>query len=276
MCSFPWTSPPATTCDAFAAPGSLFINITSPIYTYWKPIDELSCRALPNYLPALWELSHSPDHPPPSYTAHDYSEDYADAYSAFSTGSIPRRLVVEQNDTELSLSPVGFLRRPRSVSPPTILIIGDSVDRNGLVHFCQLMGRNVTISHYTDVSQHPLDLPKTDPRLSHGPPLDGWDQRGLPHLCEIPFRSGEGRRKEGGVAMRVVNGFHYGMDALDEFNTPAHGDWHAPGRIERRIDELFVPMMEQMGGVNAVDLIVLHSGMWDLVRLSFLPASRRY
>lgn len=64
--------------------------------------------------------------------------------------------------------------------------------------------------------------------------------------------------------MRVINGFHYGMDALDEFNTPEHGDWHAPGRIETRIDELFVPMMEQMGGTNAVDLVVLHSGMWDL------------
>jgi hypothetical protein len=80
------------------------------------------------------------------------------------------------------------------------------------------------------------------------------------HRCEIPFVDGSG------TAMRVVNGFHYGMDALDEFNTPDHTDWHAPGRIENRIDELIVPAIEQLGGTDKVDVVQLHSGMWDLVR----------
>lgn len=53
---------------------------------------------------------------------------------------------------------------------------------------------------------------------------------------------------------------------LQEFNSPGHSDWHAPGRIEDRIDELVVPMLEQMGGTGAVDLVQLHSGMWDVVR----------
>ena len=34
--------------------------------------------------------------------------------------------------------PVAFLRRARRAStPPTVLILGDSVDRNALVHFCR-------------------------------------------------------------------------------------------------------------------------------------------
>lgn len=73
--------------------------------------------------------------------------------------------------------------------------------------------------------------------------------------------------------MRVVNGFHYGMDALDEFNTPDHTDWHAPGRIEKRIDRLVLPVIEQLNerdggkgdGRDKIDLVQIHSGMWDLV-----------
>lgn len=71
--------------------------------------------------------------------------------------------------------------------------------------------------------------------------------------------------------MRIVNGFHYGMDALDEFDTPDHADWHKPGRVEVRIEELMVPMLEQMGGPDSVDVVQLHSGMWDLVSIN-LPS----
>lgn len=162
--------------------------------------------------------------------------------------------------------PVWFLRKHRKV-PPTVLVLGDSVDRNGLVHFCQLFRRNVTISHYHDITKRPPDnSTRGDLTKGHGPKFDGWDQRGLPHLCEIPFDTpGAGASKKPDIAMRVINGFHYGMDALDEFNTPDHGDWHKPGRVEQRIEELVVPLLEQMGGVDKVDVVQLHSGMWDLV-----------
>jgi hypothetical protein len=87
------------------------------------------------------------------------------------------------------------------------------------------------------------------------------------HKCEIPFYDSKKSEREGGgaVAMRVFNGFHYGMDELDEFNTPDHNDWHAPGKIEKRIDRLVMPAVEQLGGADKIDLVQLHSGMWDLV-----------
>lgn len=140
--------------------------------------------------------------------------------------------------------------------------MGDSVDRNGLVHFCQMLKTSLTISHYANLDAHPSDTGEGDLTLSHGPKFDGWDQRGLPHRCEIQFSEDSGKK---GTALRVINGFHYGMDALDEFNTPGHSDWHAPGRAEVRIDKLFVPMIEQLGGPDKVDLVIFHSGMWDLV-----------
>lgn len=249
-------------CDAFAAPGRLLINLTSPLHTQWRPLNERVCPPLPDYLPALWQLSHGP-HPLPANTPASYSEEFQLTQADLKP---PTEYPPLDNST-LPVDPIGFLRDRRATRGPvpTILVLGDSVDRNGLVHFCQLMRRNVSISHYHDITLHPRKALPPDLTRGHGPKFDGWDQRGLPHLCEIPFYAEALDRSGEKIAMRVVNGFHYGMDALDEFDTPDHGDWHKPGRIEVRIDELVLPMLDQMGGVDAVDLILLHSGMWDIV-----------
>lgn len=249
-----------------AAPGRLLLNLSSPLHTHWHPLDSEFCTPLPEYLPALWQLAYGP-RPLPHIRLNQYSSDYL-TFQADSIAPSPHPSRV--NDT--IFDPVAFLRyrNARRGRVPTALILGDSVDRNGLVHFCQLFDRNVSISHYHDITLRPPGPMVADPTTSHGPPFDSWDQRGLPHLCEIPFfdnvspsiRTGEQ------VAMRVVNGFHYGMDALDEFDSPSHPDWHAPGRIEVRIDELVLPFLDQMGGVDAIDLVILHSGMWDIVRPS--------
>ncbi|KAK4053855.1 hypothetical protein OIV83_001511 [Microbotryomycetes sp. JL201] len=249
-------------CDAHASNGRLLVNLTSPLHTHWRPFDESTCPPLPAYLPALWELTHGSDRPLPTYPASTFSDDYR----LVASDPIPSQWLQAYNMTDRSAKglpdPIWFLRKRRS-TPPTILVLGDSVDRNGLVHFCQLFKRNVTISHYHDIHKRPPDPPQGDLTRGHGPKFDGWDQRGLPHMCEIPHYS-PGSRSTNGVAVRVVNGFHYGMDALDEFNTPDHNDWHAPGRIEQRIEQLVVPFLEQLGGTDKVDVVQLHSGMWDL------------
>ncbi|KAM0792366.1 hypothetical protein ACM66B_005046 [Microbotryomycetes sp. NB124-2] len=250
-------------CDAHASNGRLLVNLTSPLHTHWRPFDESTCPPLPAYLPALWELTHGSDRPLPTYPASTFSDDYR----LVASDPIPPKWLQAYNMTDRSAKglpdPIWFLRKRRRSTPPTILVLGDSVDRNGLVHFCQLFKRNVTISHYHDIHKRPPDPPQGDLTRGHGPKFDGWDQRGLPHMCEIPFYS-SGSRSTNGVAVRVVNGFHYGMDALDEFNTPDHNDWHAPGRIEQRIEQLVVPFLEQLGGTDKVDVVQLHSGMWDL------------
>jgi hypothetical protein len=126
-----------------------------------------------------------------------------------------------------------------------------------------LMQRNISISLYEDITKHPPDPPTADPTHGHGPRFRGWDQRGLPHFCELPYFNS----KE--TAVRIVNGFHYGMDALDEFDTPDHLDWHRPGKVEERIEKLVMPLVKQIGGPDEVDLVQIHSGMWDLVRTLF-------
>lgn len=249
------------------------INLTSPLHTHWRPLDEDACPALPFYLPALWKLSKGVDTPYPNFTVQSYSNDYqlvaAEPLERHSvtpplsaTSKAKPAAKLKPGELVPDEDPVEFLRKRRAGPPPTVLILGDSVDRNGLVHFCQLMDQQVVISLYEDIKARP-DPPVGDLTRGHGPRFRGWDQRGLPHLCEIALHGATGKNK---VAMRVVNGFQYGMDALDEFDTPDHLDWHKPGRIETRIDELFVPLLDQMGGTDSVDLIILHSGMWDLVR----------
>ncbi|GAA5896420.1 hypothetical protein JCM8208_001870 [Rhodotorula glutinis] len=241
-------------CDALHQPGRLLVNLTSPLHTHWRPLADRQCPPLPKYLPALWQVTHGPDRDFPHYRASTFSNEYQRIAA--------ERLPLKTRLADAALvrahpDPIPFLRRRRA-HPPTVLVIGDSVDRNGLVQFCQLFRRNVTISHYHDISRHPPGPYPLDLTKEHGPKFDGWDQRGLMHRCELPFADGSG------VALRVINGFHYGMDALDEFNTPDHNDWHAPGKVETRIDQLFLPAIEQLGGVDKIDVVQLHSGMWDL------------
>lgn len=50
------------------------------------------------------------------------------------------------------------------------------------------------------------------------------------------------------------------MDDVDEFQWQI--DWRPPGKAEKRIEELFVPFMQQIG--TPPDFIMLHAGMWDL------------
>ncbi|BGP13814.1 hypothetical protein JCM10213v2_001752 [Rhodosporidiobolus nylandii] len=246
-------------CDALHEPGRLLINLTSPLHTYWRPLAEDRCPPLPKYLPSLWDLTHGEDRGYPQYQASTFSKDYQLIAAEPLPPTAPSSLSASASSSSSSapVDPIPFLRK-RRLHPPTVLVLGDSVDRNGLVHFCQLFRRNVSISHYHDIRLHPPPPYPADLTKGHGPKFDGWDQRGLMHKCEIPYADGSG------IAMRVVNGFHYGMDALDEFNTPDHTDWHAPGRIERRIDELVVPAVEQLGGTDKIDVVQIHSGMWDL------------
>ncbi|SCZ95902.1 BZ3500_MvSof-1268-A1-R1_Chr8-1g09872 [Microbotryum saponariae] len=223
-------------CDALGSPGRLL------------------------YLSALWTLTHGPDRNQPNFPFDAYSAEHR----VFASDPYPSHWVTLSNRTSsASLNPndqVSFLRKKRS-QPPTVLVIGDSVDRNGLVHFCQLFKRELSISHYHDINSHPPGALPADLTKGHGPKFDGWDQRGLPHICEIPFHSDTREAGTDGVAMRVVNGFHYGMDALDEFNTPDHTDWHKPGRVEDRLEKLIVPFIEQLGGLDKIDVALF--GMQD-------------
>jgi len=258
------------------------MNLTSPLHTLWLPMNPSTCPALPPYLPQLWQLTHGPHRKFPSYPPSTFPPEYSIMSPPEPLPQSLHSTYYHRHSNQVEGSKkdsISFLRKKRK-HPPTILLLGDSVDRNGLVHFCQLFKQNVSISLYSDITSHPPPPYPPDLTKEHGPKYLGWDQRGLMHLCEIPFYHDEGGER--GVAVRVVNGFHYGMDALDEFNTPDHTDWHAPGRIEKRIDKLVLPAIEQLNerdggkgdGRDKIDLVQIHSGMWDLV--SFFPLSLLY
>lgn len=237
------------------------MNLSHPLSTYWRPYNDVECAPFPSYLPALWRLSHGDSTPRAAFDLKQFSPDKVALQSLTLGAASP---LID------SMEAIRFLRYTRP-HIPTILILGDSVDRNGVVQFCQLMKGKMTMSHYHNMTQHPPDdLAVThDYTVSHGPPFEGWDQRGLPHLCEIErYREDKSQEKE--MVMRVVNGFHYGMDDEDEYNTAAHADWHKPGLFEDRITQLILPMVQQLGGVESIDVVSLHSGMWDVVRFSLV------
>lgn len=109
------------------------------------------------------------------------------------------------------------------------------MDRNALIHIAQLSNSNVYYSLYSDPSARNPDEQQV-----------GWDARNLPHVTTIAPDA---------LNLRIVNGFHYGLDDVDEFSYAA--DWHGPGRAEHRVTELFEPFARHLG---KIDLIQLHSG----------------
>lgn len=307
-------------CDPLSTPGYLRLNLTDPHSTHWVPLaapshidasdDEATIAAkkrrdvclaqVPDYVGELWRFTHGDDNPMPHFTMQGIAPYHLILHAPpdlrTPTLDASNVTVLASGKKSKGDDPLHFLRgKPKR--PRTILLLGDSVDRNGLVHFCQLAGRNVSLATYRDANLHPplppvwMDLSKQHPPTQ----FDGWDQRGLPHMCDIfrhedtvpddePYATDDneesriwaasstarGRGKRGATpALRVVNGFHYGLDELDEFNTPDRTDWHGPGKIESRIDRLFIPFLEQIGGTDNVDLIQLQSGMWDLALWGF-------
>lgn len=118
----------------------------------------------------------------------------------------------------------------------TILILGDSVDRNGLEHFATMLG----LDRYS--------VPYHDAKLKGFEP-DGWDVRGLPWVVRCDW-----------LDLTFTNGFLYGLD--DEDNFRAQPDWHAPGLAEERISKLVKVHTDQLK--YPPSFISLHSGLWDL------------
>ncbi|BGP57807.1 hypothetical protein JCM8202v2_005454 [Rhodotorula sphaerocarpa] len=118
----------------------------------------------------------------------------------------------------------------------TILILGDSVDRNGLHHFAEMLGLPRYCVPYDDFGKK-------------GQVPAGWDERGIPWVIEIPWTN-----------TYFTNGFMYGLD--DEDNFRQQPDWHPPGKAEDRIDQLFKVHTDQLPFPPS--FVAVHSGLWDL------------
>lgn len=75
----------------------------------------------------------------------------------------------------------------------TILVLGDSVDRNGLQHMAEMLGLPRYCVPYDDFDKK-------------GVVPEGWDERGIPWVVEIPW-----------LGTYFTNGFFYGLVSQDLF-----------------------------------------------------------
>ncbi|MBW0512583.1 hypothetical protein O181_052298 [Austropuccinia psidii MF-1] len=219
------------TCqDPFSQLGSLFLHPTQASQTNWIPFNS-NCPPATNYISAIRQLSNLP----------------IEKESQFITFSNITNLTIFR-DT------VHFLRNR------TILVLGDSVDRNSVIHFCQLISQPVRITSWKNASKLAPFI--THPHLDsshlavppHGSDLEGFDIRGLPHVCFVEE-----------LDFVFLNGFHYGMDDQNLFNSSQHPDWRPPGKFEDRIDKLIKPYLNQaFVRPRSPDLVIWSSGFWDL------------
>ncbi|CAH7666041.1 hypothetical protein BY996DRAFT_4575004 [Phakopsora pachyrhizi] len=188
--------------NPYREPGSLYRHPSDGSMTSWIPL-ETGCLPAPNYIGMIRQAQID--------------------------------LMVDGTSKKFIRDPEGlnFLRNR------TILILGDSVDRNSLQHFCQLISRPIRLTTWGGSNQ-----------------TDNLDHRGLPHLCRIDE-----------LDFSAVNGFHYGMDDIDLFNDPnRHPDWHSPGKFEDRLEELISPYLRSHipGSRRKPSLVVWSSGLWDV------------
>ncbi|KAG0142655.1 hypothetical protein CROQUDRAFT_681373 [Cronartium quercuum f. sp. fusiforme G11] len=236
-------------CDPFAEPGSVAFNETYYNDASWVPLGS-SCPPSPDYLSALRAISLIPANASVEDRIHAIQHPVHDGPRSEGQAGEGREAVDLWGRPYPSLD---FLRGK------TILWLGDSVDRNGLQHFHELLGANFRGFSYTDID---------------GPIPEGWDYRSIPYEVELGLLEPRNRKKtEGlknvgaqfaGLNARLVNGFFYGLDDINDFAVQV--DWHAPGLAEQRIEELFKPMMDQfeLETKEPPAFISIQSGLWDL------------
>ncbi|WAQ90718.1 hypothetical protein PtA15_13A117 [Puccinia triticina] len=263
---YPWTVSPSSTswkataraylglpaCDPFAEPGTLAFNESFYNDAAWIPLTP-SCSPAPDYLSALRLLRDVPI---------SLSLAQREALIRRPTAPRPPAAVGEEAQNGFDRQAFDLWGRPYPdlafLRGKTILLLGDSVDRNSLEHLHQLLHADVRSLHYTDI---------------HHPPPADWDPRSTPWEVNLgilnprPYSNAsepDNHRAFAGLNCKLLNGFFYGLDDIDEFAVQA--DWHGPGLAESRVRELYEPMMRAYGNEDGEGpaLIMLQSGLWDL------------
>jgi len=218
--------------DPYRVPGHVQFNPQKPFDTRWIPYDtpEKKWGNVPDW-GRIFRLAANLPYPPdtiwngatPGFKINRETAKYPlDAFEP------DRRDIIRQKNLE----------RIEHLRNTTILLLGDSVDRN-------------SIDQYAWLYQTPFVKESFD-----GTPFNDGDPRtwGYPHI----FRVG------GEVNLTITNGFFYGsMDDVDDFQFAP--DWIAPGKAEERVTELFKPFADRLE--TPPSLIQIHSGMWDLAFL---------
>ncbi|BGO91817.1 hypothetical protein NBRC10512_007614 [Rhodotorula toruloides] len=220
---------PKLACDPYSSFGTLQVDLTDADRNQWMPTDP-KCQP-PHFLAKLREIASHQRH----HTAY----------------------------SRTSVSPADF----DWLQNKTVLLIGDSISREHVENFCQLMGEESEIirpSHPwaatsapvrgATKAQHYLERPK---RLN---------QRGFrvvrdasrPRVCFIPRFN-----------FLLVSAFHYGLDQEDYWRESRMPQYSSPGLFEHRLMDQIQPLIANIraeGRPTAPDYVEVTSGMWDLAR----------
>lgn len=135
---------------------------------------------------------------------------------------------------------------PRSIFNRTILVIGDSIDRNNVEYSCRLAG-----GKYTAILPDTIHWPQPAISVSH--PADGsqwrpneYSPRSYPAICHIES-----------IDLLLLNVFHFGLDEEEYFTWK--DQYGPPYRTDDRVKEIVIPLVQKIG--RKVDLVEFASGV---------------
>jgi len=218
--------------DPYSAPGHLQFDLAKPLDTRWVPFNtpEKTWRETPAWSDIFRLAGNLPYPQDPKWNGAAPYFTFDPETAKYPLDELPPSQREATRQKNLAMIP--HLRNT------TILLLGDSIDRN-------------TVDQWAWLYQVAAVKDSFD-----GSPFDGGDPHtwGYPHVLRI----------EGDIGLTIANGFFYGsMDDENDFSFTE--DWIPPGNAEERVTKLFKPLADRLD--HPPSLIQFHSGMWDLAYL---------
>ncbi|KZO93833.1 hypothetical protein CALVIDRAFT_529306 [Calocera viscosa TUFC12733] len=236
-------SPPS--CDPWQSYGHLNVNTDVPEENVWRPYPWLQSTPSPDAATRACT-------PPPLMRA------LRESLNIRSSGLQPY-------PPSLSDELLPFLHNR------TVLLVGDSVTRNTVQQFCELLGKEsikIERGHTWDLfDQIPQEWIPAEwaERENWEDWLRDKENMSRPRVCYIPEWD-----------FAIVSIFHWGMDDTDYWRTK--DQYNPPGLLEQRMQVIAIPLLERLalpeteGGLapharSAVpDLIEISSTLWDVAK----------
>ncbi|GAA6022874.1 hypothetical protein JCM11491_007027 [Sporobolomyces phaffii] len=149
----------------------------------------------------------------------------------------------------------------------TALLIGDSISREHVENFCQLMGEESEVvrpNHRWAAGPAPMRAPvKASHSIERPHRLNGRGYRVVrdasrPRVCYIPK-----------FDFLLISVMHFGLDQEDYWRDSRMPQYSSPGMFEHRLVDQITPLIAHVradGRRSAPDYVEITSGTWDLAR----------
>ncbi|GAA94399.1 uncharacterized protein L969DRAFT_53057 [Mixia osmundae IAM 14324] len=225
----------STCANPYVEPGFLEYSALDPLQTRWRPY-LTECVSPPDYLELL-RLA-CPTERTGTTDSEVFKADWL-RYKHFDLSGQPERRYKGMTVGQIELSKESQLayRELTWLRNKTVLILGDSIDRNALEHLATLTDQTIMRTSYENA--HNQTIPT------------GWEERALPHI--IHFKR---------LNLRIISNFFYGADDRNTFRIQS--DWHPPGLFEDRVDQLFLPFIKDLDLPSGrPDYLSFATGLWD-------------